>query len=461
MTVSANSPKQNFIGNGIAVAFIFTIKCIDDTWIHAYIDDVEENQADITVVLNPDQESTPGGTVTFNVTTPPDLSTVTISREVPLSQGTDFPLYGAFPAEANEDALDKLTYVGQQLADQIDRSLKFPISESSAGDLGSIAVRANKYLGFNASGDFVYLPGSSGDPTAMQLVSPAPPASEIAVFGSGGQVVSAGETIADVESNAVAAATAAILAAIPGYTLIDEQIFTANGVWTKPAGCTAVEVVCIGGGGGGGGARASISPASTSVVAAAGGAGGGFARSFLTSGFAATENVTVGVGGVAGIGGGASGGAGAVSKFGASSLVSAAGGTGGKSITSSNADPFPVNASSNNGGAGLVGDLLITGEDGGNGYENIEVISPASTLLAILFGNSNGGNAPMGFSTSPGKGIVSKISAAGVVTNTAQKASGYGGGGQGGILAVFSTTANNNADGAAGSNGIVIVRAYG
>ena len=48
-----------------------------------------------------------------------------------------------------------------------------------------------------------------------------------------------------------AAGDAATKSYVDNASLADVQTFTGNGTWTKPAGCTLVEVVCIGGGGGG------------------------------------------------------------------------------------------------------------------------------------------------------------------------------------------------------------------
>lgn len=137
--------------------------------------------------------------------------------------------------------------------------------------------------------------------------------------------------------------------------LVDRQVFTASGTWTKPPGCTWVEVIAIGAGGGGGGA---VGGAAGTLRWGAAGAGGGalVRRIFDPSALGATEAVTIGAGGAAGTGGvsgnGTPGGVGGSSSFG--THVTAYGGGGGSA-------PYP----SSGGGGGGAGGAGNTGGTGG------------------------------------------------------------------------------------------------
>ena len=84
------------------------------------------------------------------------------------------------------------------------------------------------------------------------------------------------------------------------------NVFTANGTWTKPAGCTTVYIECIGGGGGGGGGRGGDN---TSGDNGGGGGGGAMARGiFAADSLESTLSVYVGVAAAGGAGGDSSNG---------------------------------------------------------------------------------------------------------------------------------------------------------
>jgi len=201
--------------------------------------------------------------------------------------------------------------------------------------------------------------------------------------------------------------------------LIDMQVFTASGTWTKPAGTGKVIVEVIGGGGGGG------STVTTTRRGAGGGGGGGYSKKLVTSP-GATETVTIGAGGSGGSGGtpnnGSSGG---TSSFG--SHCSATGGSGGTAAALDSAQ----NAGGS-GGAGASGDVNLTGGSGNRGLGN-----GANTLS---YGGGGGTSGPYGVQ---GPENNSSHGAAGI---------GYGSGGQGAGI--------GDGNGGAGTAGIVIVYSF-
>lgn len=80
-----------------------------------------------------------------------------------------------------------------------------------------------------------------------------------------------------------------------GTVIVD--VFTEDGVWTKPNGCTKVDVILIGGGGGGGsGRKGSGLPANSG--GGGGGGGGRTEETFLASTLPSTVSVTIGQGGL-------------------------------------------------------------------------------------------------------------------------------------------------------------------
>lgn len=111
MTVSNDIREESFIGDGIQVAYPFTIQSNDPLWVQGFVDDVLMSGS---VVLNVDQSQNPGGTFTFDIA-PVDMGTVLIKRTVPLLQELNLPDYSAFPAQSVEATLDQLVMTSSQL----------------------------------------------------------------------------------------------------------------------------------------------------------------------------------------------------------------------------------------------------------------------------------------------------------------------------------------------------------
>ncbi|GEM_PF-1953119 len=219
-------------------------------------------------------------------------------------------------------------------------------------------------------------------------------------------------------------------------SLIDVQVFTSSGTWTKPTGCTAVEVWAIGGGGGGGGAD----DTGGNPAAAGGGAGGTTAFSYISSGLGSSETVTIGAGGAAGNTTGSDGGDGGASSFG--THASANGGLGGKGTGST--------SSGGNGYAGGAGDPTGTGNAV---YEGQAGTGGGASYYNVTFESATGG---VGGSSTHGGGGRGGLMGNVAATATAQDGGNYGGGGGGG--AVQGTTSGQA--GGVGAGGLVVVKAY-
>jgi len=163
MTVSTTTEKNIYDGDGSTTSFSFTFNILDETNLLVQIKDDNGNittqtlSTDYTVsgtgnrVGKTDYTS---GNVNF-VIAPASTEQVIIKRDTDLLQQTDYTQHGAFPAESNERALDKLTLIAQNLKELIGRSVKSDPASPSSFDfqLPSPEDNANKYLKVNSSGD--------------------------------------------------------------------------------------------------------------------------------------------------------------------------------------------------------------------------------------------------------------------------------------------------------------------
>ncbi len=158
MTVSSTTTKVSYSGNGSTTAFAYTFKIFDED--------------DLTVILRTDATGTEavqtktsdytvsgvgnanGGNVTFG-TAPASGKTVVIRRSAALTQTTDYTPNDPFPAEEHENALDKLTFLTQQIQEEVDRSIKLSRTNTMTSTEFTVGAtdRANKILAFDSSGE--------------------------------------------------------------------------------------------------------------------------------------------------------------------------------------------------------------------------------------------------------------------------------------------------------------------
>lgn len=108
---------------------------------------------DYSVTLNSNQDTSPGGTVTYPISGSalPTGSKLTIIGNLPYDQPLDLPSGGNFSPLALENELDRLTMQIQQLREQVGRSLTVPVTSGVSPSLPSPA--ASNLIGWNENGD--------------------------------------------------------------------------------------------------------------------------------------------------------------------------------------------------------------------------------------------------------------------------------------------------------------------
>ncbi|WP_369952265.1 glycosyl hydrolase family 28-related protein [Ralstonia syzygii] len=170
MTINSASRKAGpFLGDGIATSFPFTFKIFTKNDIQVALTNSSgaETQlvldSDYSVAVNSDQTVSPGGTVTY----PAKLAIgykLTITGALQNLQPTSLPNNGPWYPKTVEDSLDRTVILVQQLKEQVDRSVKINVSDTSLTPLPSAGARANALVGFDASGNIsLYsLPASVG-----------------------------------------------------------------------------------------------------------------------------------------------------------------------------------------------------------------------------------------------------------------------------------------------------------
>ena len=114
MTVSSETAKVTYNGDGSTSSFSVTFYFLDTSDVKVIHRDADGNETTWTegsqyTLTGAGAQS--GGTVTVSTGptdyTPASGETLTIKRDLDLTQETDYPEGGQFPASAHEDALDR------------------------------------------------------------------------------------------------------------------------------------------------------------------------------------------------------------------------------------------------------------------------------------------------------------------------------------------------------------------
>ena len=172
MTVSTTIIKNSYSGNGTLHSFAYGFKIFADADLDVIIRSSTGTETVKTlnthyVVTNAGTDS--GGNVLFKFNTgnssdahystsdfrPASGETVLIRRSLGLTQSTDYVANDPFAAEDHETALDRLTFISQEIQEELDRSIKISRTNTmtSTEFTTSATDRASKILAFDSNGE--------------------------------------------------------------------------------------------------------------------------------------------------------------------------------------------------------------------------------------------------------------------------------------------------------------------
>lgn len=161
MTVSAtNAYSGPYTGNGSTTDFPFTFFAETASEVQVLVNGIPASGYTVSLTMSGNKPSG-GGTASFAVA-PASGATILVVSNPSFAQEISFEDAGAFQPSTHDIALDRAASRDIWLRDNVNRALKAPVGESLSA-LPAATVRANKFLGFDADGNFAALSGTSGD----------------------------------------------------------------------------------------------------------------------------------------------------------------------------------------------------------------------------------------------------------------------------------------------------------
>lgn len=172
-TVSTTAPRNDYTGNGATATYSYTFRIFSSSDLRVTTRDTAG--VETALVLTTDYTVTgvnhsTGGTITLVAGNLTSGYALTIRFDRTPQQSTDLRNQGGFFAETHEAKFDELTKYAQQNKDVLDRAIHLPETEvgsAAATRLLPAALRASKYLAFDASGNLTYLTGTSGSTASV------------------------------------------------------------------------------------------------------------------------------------------------------------------------------------------------------------------------------------------------------------------------------------------------------
>ena len=159
MTISSTTVKNSYSGNGSNDTFVYGFKIFANTDLQVIIRSAAGTETTKTLTTHytvTGVGSASGGNVVFTAgNIPTATETVVLIRNVPQTQAIDYIANDPFPAETNEEGLDRTTMIAQQVSEATDRSIKLSRTNTMTSTEFTVGAtdRANKILAFDSAGE--------------------------------------------------------------------------------------------------------------------------------------------------------------------------------------------------------------------------------------------------------------------------------------------------------------------
>jgi hypothetical protein len=221
MTVTSSTSKSRATGNGVTTAFTGSFRILDES--HVTVTHTSTVGVDTVKTITTDYTVSGVGGSSFTVThlvAPASGVVVTLSRNVPATQELDLVENDDMPADELEKSFDKDVMLIQQIKEAQERSVRFPVSDSTArtAELPVAALRAGKVLAFDADGD-VIVSTEDLDDIEGSITEAAASAAAAAASAAAAQTAETNAETAETAAEAAQAAAEAAAASVPAFPI--------------------------------------------------------------------------------------------------------------------------------------------------------------------------------------------------------------------------------------------------
>lgn len=178
MTVSSQTNKETFTGNGVTTIWDLPFRFFHNDEIFVYLVDpvaftttplVLGTDYTLTGAGLPEQFGTAPGKITTTVPVA-SLKQLYVERIMSIEQLTDIVNQGRFFPEVHEDVFDRLTMLIQQADSNSRGAIRVAIGDPEPARLPSAPLRANLLMGFDGLGNPIPVAPSGGSTAALALM---------------------------------------------------------------------------------------------------------------------------------------------------------------------------------------------------------------------------------------------------------------------------------------------------
>ena len=199
MTVSSNTDRATFPGNGVATVFPLPFRFFFNSEIQAgLLTNATGELTPLTLGTHyslagaglPEVDGNAASVLTM-LAAPSALQSLYVQRVMPISQPTDIVNQGKFLPEIHENVFDRLTMLIQQANGESKGAIRVAIGDPEPARLPPALSRANQLMGFDSSGDPIAVSPVSGslEDFAIRLANDSDPEQGAGMVGYSGMTV--------------------------------------------------------------------------------------------------------------------------------------------------------------------------------------------------------------------------------------------------------------------------------